>query len=179
MAESPYLLRFIQLPAGTHEFSYRIDGTFFHERENSIIHNADIQADAVLTKGAGSMELTLSISGEVEVDCVRCLESFSMPIAIEKHLLVRMVDHPENEDDDDDAIHIAKNAHDIELSTTLYDFISLEVPYSPVHPDNEKGEAGCNPEVLKHLHKPADDVQPNEENSGDDRWAALRKIKLN
>ena len=125
------------------------------------------------------MELSLSITGEVEVDCVRCLESFRLPISIEKHLLVRMVDHPENEDDDDDAIHIAKAAHDIELSTTLYDFISLEVPYSPVHPADENGEEGCNPEVMKHLQQPSADIQPETNESGDDRWAALRKIKLN
>ncbi|MFN8155299.1 MAG: DUF177 domain-containing protein [Bacteroidia bacterium] len=179
MAESPYLLRFIQLPVGIHEFSYTIDGNFFRERENSIIQNAVIQVDVVLHKANTAMQLELSITGEVDVECVRCLESFSMPIDIEKQLVVRMVDHPENEDDDDDAIYIAKSAHEIELSNTLYDFISLEVPYSPVHPQTEEGEDGCDPEVLRHLQQPAPPASDEKPAEGDDRWAALRKIKLN
>lgn len=176
MSESPYLLRFIQLPVGTHAFSYQIDGAFFLERENSIIKDADIHVKAALSKGSGAMQLELEIKGSVVVDCVRCLESFRMPVDLHRQLVVRMVEHPENEDDDDDAIHIAKTAHDIELSNTLYDFITLEVPYSPVHPDEADGIAGCNPEVLRHLQIP-----PAEEPTGDqsDRWAALRKIKLN
>lgn len=176
MSESPYLLRFIQLPVGTHAFHYQIDGEFFLDRENSIIKDADIQVKAVLNKGAGAMQLELEMKGWVVVDCVRCLESFRLPVDLQRQLVVRMVDHPENEDDDDDAIHIAKAAHEIELSHTLYDFITLEVPYSPVHPDQADGTAGCNPDVLRHLQVP-----PSEENTGDqsDRWAVLRKIKLN
>lgn len=179
MAESPYLIRFIQLPAGYHEFSFRIEDSFFGDRENSIIQKADIQVSAGLQKGSGAMQLDLVMEGEVVVDCVRCLESFVLPVSFEKHLVVRMVDHPENEDDDDDAIHIAKTAHDIELSNTLYDFISLEVPYNPVHPENEDGSDGCDPEVLKHLKKAEEERQNEEKSPEDDRWAELKKIKLN
>lgn len=134
---------------------------------------------AVLHKGSGAMQLSLKMEGEVEVECVRCLESFKWPVLIEKTLVVRMVDHPENEDDDDDAIHIAKVAHDIELSNTLYDFVSLEVPYNPVHLPLEDGSDGCDPEVLKHLQQPGAAPEPEAGDATDDRWAALRKIKLN
>jgi uncharacterized metal-binding protein YceD (DUF177 family) len=179
MAESPYLLRFVQLPAGTHEFTFRINGDFFRERGNAIIRDADIQVKATLLKGSGAMQLLLEIEGDAEVECVRCLEPFRLPVFIEKELVVRMVDHPENEDDDDDAIHVAKTAHEMELSNTFYDFICLEVPYSPVHPDQEDGSDGCNPEVVKHLQQPEKPNQSEAETPADDRWAALRKIKLN
>lgn len=179
MAESPYLLRFVQLPPGTHDFTYQINGDFFRDRGNSMIRDADIQVKAVLLKGSGAMQLMLEMQGEVEVECVRCLEPFRLPVFIEKELVVRMVDHPENEDDDDDAIHISKVAHEMELSNTFYDFICLEVPYSPVHSDREDGTEGCDPEVIRHLQVPPKPEETDQETPGDDRWSALRNIKLN
>ncbi len=180
MAESPYLIRFIQLSSGQHEYDFRIDDSFFKDRKGSIIHGADVQAKVILHKNAGAMQLEMKMTGEVKVDCMRCLEAFQLPVNIDKILLVRMVDTPRHEEDDIDAIHIARTAHEINLEDHFYDFLTLEVPYSPVHPDQADGTPGCNPDILKHLKRP--DQQTGESGDGekpDDRWSALRKIKLN
>jgi hypothetical protein len=48
-----------------------------------------------------------------------------------------------------------------------------------VHPENEDGSDGCDPEVLKHLKKAEEDRKKEEKSPEDDRWAELKKIKLN
>ncbi len=180
MAESPYLIRFVQLSLGEHEFEFRIDDSFFKDREGSIIKGASVVVKVILHKTSGAMHLDLNMIGEVSVDCVRCLEPFLLPVKIERSLLVRMLETPGKEEDDIDAIHIAKTAHEIDLKNHLYDFLTLEVPYSPVHPDLVDGSPGCNPDILKHITPGATKKGKKQDGQkGDDRWAALRKIKLN
>lgn len=172
-----YSVKFTGLPPGTHEFRFQIGQEFFRGRTESIIMNADIEAVVTLTKG-GTMQLELKCFGWVEVECVRCLEPVRIPVDVEKNLLVRQVENPRPEDDDDDAIHIANHAHAIDLETVLYDYLTLQVPYSPVHPDQENGEPGCNPEILKFLRKEENTDEKSDE-KGSDTWEALKNIKLN
>jgi uncharacterized metal-binding protein YceD (DUF177 family) len=49
------------------------------------------------------MQLDLDLDGIVSVECGRCLEEYSLPIDVQKHLLIRMVEKPSREDDDDDS----------------------------------------------------------------------------
>jgi uncharacterized metal-binding protein YceD (DUF177 family) len=180
MADSPFIIRFIQLPPGDHVFDFRIDDSFFDQREESIIHRAAVDVHAVLHKTSNSMSLDLDFAGDVTVDCVRCLEAFSMPVKLQRNLVVRMVDEPSEEEDDEDAIQISKTAHELDLSRALYDFLTLAVPYHPVHADQADGTAGCDPDVLRHLHQGGTiEEHPNGEAEGDDRWSILRKIKFN
>jgi uncharacterized metal-binding protein YceD (DUF177 family) len=172
---SAYAIKFTGLPNGLHEFRFEIDGRFFSQHEDSIIQNADIEAVATLNK-ATTLQLTIAMKGQVEVECVRCLEPVTIPLEVEKTLLVRQVEKPNPEDDDDDSIQIASNAHEIALEKVFYDYLTLQVPYSPVHADKENGEPGCNPEILKYLKREDD----NKKEDGDEgTWDALKNIKLN
>lgn len=178
MAESPFSLRFNHLPAGEHEFDYRIDDTFFKDREGSLIHAADVMVTAILHKSAGSMQLELMMSGVVSVECVRCLELFKLPLDIHRTLIVRMVEQPSVEEDDVDAITISRTAISIDLEQAIYDFLTLEIPYSPVHPDKVDGSEGCKAgESAPDSKEPPASREDSEKN--DDRWAALKKIRLN
>jgi uncharacterized metal-binding protein YceD (DUF177 family) len=181
MADSPYIIRFIQLPVGQHPFGFRIDDSFFQQHEASIIRGAEVDVQAVLYKSSNvAMHLDLVMKGLVSVDCVRCLEPFQLPVEVSKSLVVRMVETPSAEEDDEDTIQIALAAHELDLSQALYDFLTLAVPYSPVHPDKADRSSGCDPEVLKHIRQSGTiDEHPDGEAEGDDRWNILKKIKFN
>ena len=174
---SSYIIKFSGLPKGKHEYVFEINNKFFENRDVSIIKNANLTANVSLLKESGPLQLTLKISGEIGVECVRCLEEFMLPINIENTLVVRQIENPNSEDDDDDSIHIQLNATELDLDVHLYDFIVLQVPYSPVHPDNADGVPNCNPEILKFLSKKEDSTKQDE--PANDRWAILKNIKLN
>lgn len=169
------VVKFISLPTGNHEFNFHIGNEFFEQYPNSIIHNANVDVRVVLAKST-TMELDIEINGEVEVECGRCLENFIMPVNAHQHLLIRMVETPNAEDDDIDTIHIANSASELVLNDHIYDFVTLEVPYSPTHPDINN-EPGCVNEALDSLSEKEPDE--NEEEGKDERWNALKNIKLN
>lgn len=175
---SEYAIKFTGLPNGVHEFGFAITGKFFQNREDTIIHGADIQAHVSLTKGT-TMQLGIRMQGYVLVDCVRCLEPVQTPIDMEKTMLVRQVENPNPDDDDDDAINIALHAHEIDLEKIFYDYLTLQVPYSPVHEDKESGEPGCDPEILQFLQKKADNEEDDDDDENGGTWDALKNIKLN
>lgn len=173
---SAYAIKFTGLPNGIHDFRFELNGRFFENHEDAIIQEAEVEAIVQLNKGT-TMRLAIRLAGKVEVECVRCLELVTIPVEVDKNLLVRMVDKPNPEDDDDDSIQIASHAHEIDLEKVFYDYLTLEVPYSPVHPDNADGTPGCDPEVLKFLSKGNDEEKGDEGNEG--TWDALKDIKLN
>ena len=180
MTDSVYIIRFNHLAEGIHEYDFSIDDSFFSHREESIITKAKVEVKVLLRKDSGGMHLNLSMIGDVAVDCVRCLEGFRMPIDIEKSLLVKMVDEVNEEYDDEDEIYITKKAIEIDLAHSLYDFLTLEIPYCPVHPEDENGVETCNPDVLKYIKKQETKMEEkDDENKGDARWSELKKIKLN
>ena len=82
----------------------------------------------------------------------------------------------EAEDDDNDTIHIANSASELVLNNHIYDFVTLEIPYSPTHPD-EDDQPGCVNEALDALSDDQEEEKSEEVN--DERWSALKKIKLN
>src|SRR5204863_8114885 len=135
---SAYTIKFSGLANGIHAFRFTIDGQFFSNPEESIINDAGIEAFVNLNK-ATTLQLEIRLTGEVLTDCARCLEPVKIPVNVEKHLLVRMVENPNPEDDDDDSIQVDSRAHEIDLEKVFYDYLTLEVPYSPVHPDLENG----------------------------------------
>ncbi len=160
---------------GDHEYDYEIGNSFFEGREGSIIKKAQVKAKVILHKGP-SMQLDLKLDGIIWVECMRCLEEMTLSIDVERSLLIRLVDVVSKEEDDVDSISLPANAHEIDMALHLYDFLTLEVPYSPVHPDNELGIPECNPEVLKHI---ASQKEADSQNPENDRWAALRNLKMN
>ena len=177
MAEhrSKYLVKFTGLPAGDHAYNFDIGNSFFEGKEDIGLGNVEISAGVILHKQT-TMQLDLSLRGKVELTCVRCLETFYLPVEVEKTLLVRVVDHPSPEDDDDDTLSIAARDHEIDLAHDLYDFLVLQVPFHPAHPEDEHGNPTCNPEVIKHLEKQG--LITNQDPK-DPRWDALKNIKLN
>ena len=178
MAEhrSPYIIKFSGLPLGEHEFIFDVGDSFFKDRETSIILGSQVEVKVKLVKGSGTMQVTMNMVGKVRVECMRCLEPFDMAVLVDKTLLIRRVEQISTEEDDDDTIFLAHSANELDLETHIYDFLTLQIPYSPVHPDSDSGKEVCSPIAKKIIISKDQTKNPSPEN---DRWAALRNIKLN
>lgn len=169
-----YSIPFAGLAKGDHQFEFEIDDRFFESFENSVIHKANVLVNLELNKAETVLTLVFRLNGSITQTCDRCLEEFEIPVNVTQVLLVRFGIPGVGETDD--IIVIAHSDHHLNVAQHIYDYLSLQVPMRVVHPDDENGNPGCNPEFLERLQK---ERETKEEESIDPRWEILRKLGLN
>ena len=148
--ENQYIIQFKGLKEGVHDFEFVIDKPFFEEFEHLEVPEGKVSVKATLTKKTGFMELELALSGLMQVQCDRCLDYFELPVGYEGQLLVKFGDAEET---DDEVIFLDPEEHRLELKQTLYECISISIPYRKVHPDLPDGKSGCDAEMIKKLNE--------------------------
>ncbi len=171
-----YNIEFKGLKEGLHEFDFKLDNKFFEHFEGSLVEKGDANIDVLLEKRSTFIKIHLNINGWVELICDRCLESYKQKITNEAELFVKFGE--EAFDDDENVIWVLPEEHAINLAQPIYEYLSLSIPLRHIHPKNEKGKRGCNPEMLKKLKK-FTHSQTEEKGSTDPRWDALKMLKNN
>ncbi len=171
-----YIVQFVGLNLGQHEFEFLVNDKFFEHLDYSEIKQGKIKITLTLIKQSTMMVLEFNVSGTVKVNCDLCSVDFDLPISGDYRLIVKVGGH-EVGDEDDDIISIAANEHELDLSQFIYEYIMLSIPLKRVHPDNEKGESTCDKLMLKKISQFLTD-KPTEE-TNDPRWDGLKNIKLN
>ena len=113
--------------------------------------------------------MCFKIDGEVQVQCDRCLEPMTLPIAVDTALTAKWGDEY---DDDGEVITIPEGSGEVNVAWNIYEFISLEVPLRHVHPRGE-----CDG-MVEQLLEQYDSTEPEAEEDGciDNRWDELKKI---
>ena len=96
-------------------------------------------------------------------------DEFDQPIEDEREFFIKL--GTENAEESDDVAVVEANTHDFDVSTLIYEYITLAVPMHRVHPEGQ-----CNPEVIALLSK--EEASESDEETIDPRWAALKDIKL-
>lgn len=140
-----FIIQIKGLQIGKHTYNFPINGAFFRNFENSFILDADLQADVVLEKGSGWMNVGAEVTGDVTVECDRCLDDVILPMDFECSMAVKFAKSVEDGDDDE---FIIMDPTDSELDITqfLYDYVCLNLPLQKVHEDGE-----CNQEMMQKL----------------------------
>lgn len=146
-----YIIQFKGLKEGVHEFTFSIDKPFFEAFEYLAVPDGQVDVTVVLEKKPTFLELNVSIKGEMEVQCDRCLEFFPLPVQYNGHLVVRFSEL-ENESDED-VIWLRPDDYELDLRHYFYECLSLSIPIRKVHPDLPNGEPGCDPGMLKKLNE--------------------------
>jgi uncharacterized metal-binding protein YceD (DUF177 family) len=126
-----------------------------------------------LDKRSSHIDLRFSISGRVRISCDRCLELFMHPLECENRLLIKLGKNWDT--DDPDILTIPFDENDLDIKQYLYEFIHLALPIQRIHPDDEKGNSGCNREMLKKISEHT----INSQNETDPRWDELKKLMNN
>jgi uncharacterized metal-binding protein YceD (DUF177 family) len=168
-----YAVRISGIGEGDHHFSFELDQRFFASFNNPELQNGSVQGDVVLQKKQGFLSLHFTLTGEVELECDRCLDPFKAGISDSQAVFVKIGDTPGELEDN--VIMIRKDEHEIEVGQLMYEYIVLSLPVQRVHPVDEKGHSACNPEMIKKLRA----LSVNEaqiEKQGDPRWDALKDI---
>ena len=147
------------LTAGQHEFSWKVGKEFFEGFDNSEILDAELDAYVRVEKSGRYLGIDCEVTGDVVVECDRCLDDLSMPVDLEIRLSVKYGDEEssdEHQEGEREVIFIPATDAEFDMSQIIYDYVCLGLPMQRVHEDGE-----CNPEAIKYLSaaEPAAAVQ--------------------
>jgi uncharacterized metal-binding protein YceD (DUF177 family) len=166
------------LKLGEYVFDYQLDSSFLKERGGLPDGIVDIEATVKLKleKHDSFFELHFDIDGFIITPCDRCGDDFKLSLWDEFDLIIKLSDADKLEEleDEADIVFVPRSETVIDLGKWLYEFLVLSIPLQRVHPENEKGESGCNQEVIKLLKQFAE--QPEEKKNN--IWKGLESIKI-
>ncbi|MEG1760040.1 MAG: DUF177 domain-containing protein [Alistipes sp.] len=178
-ATKKYSIPYKGLKNGTHLFDFAVDGTLFKAFDNTDIKGCCCDAKVALIRSETWLELATTITGDVVVECDRCLEDCRVPVNYEGVLTVKF----SNEicDYDGQIMWLSPAESQVDLAQYIYESIVLSLPYQRVHPEGE-----CNAEMLEHFKVVSDEefaaieaaAHQEEEQQGALRKLAELKVKM-
>ncbi|MBO7305937.1 MAG: DUF177 domain-containing protein, partial [Bacteroidales bacterium] len=166
-----FIIQIKGMQIGKHHYDFPIEGSFFKEFDNSLILDANLDAEVELEKGSGWINVTCSITGDVTVECDRCLEDLVIPMDFECTMAVKFAKSVENSDNDEFIIMDPTDG-ELDLTQFLYDYVCINLPLQKVHNEGE-----CNPEMIAKLKNVSSGVQAKVvEDNSNSPFSALKQM---
>jgi uncharacterized metal-binding protein YceD (DUF177 family) len=170
-----FLIPFIGLKLGKHQFEYQINTKFFENFDFEEYESSDIKVNVVLEKRSTMLELNFKHKGTVNVPCDLTGEMFDLPIKGKIKVVVQFGDEFNN--DNEELLILQHGEHQIDISQYVYEMIVLSVPLRRVHPGIKDGSLKT--EALDKLNelkvKELKEENKQEENI-DPRWDKLKQL---
>ncbi|MBD98436.1 MAG: hypothetical protein CMO34_01220 [Verrucomicrobia bacterium] len=161
------IIPFSSLKNGNHEFTYKLDSTFFDQFDYSIIKDATIEIDVQFEKRMTFFKLAFKIKGSVNSVCDRCNDKLKMNIDGLEHLIVKF--GIEDDAQPTEIKIIPENAFELDITEEIYELVHLQIPAKIEHNSIED----CDPLIIKKLTS----LQNKEESpEADPRWSKLKEL---
>lgn len=169
-----YLIPFIGLKIGKHQFEFNIEKKFFDEFSYDDFENCDINVKVVLEKKATMLEINFTHKGTVNVPCDSTGEQFDLPIKGKIKLVVQFGEDFNN--DNDELLILPHGEHQIDLAQYIYEMIVLSIPQKRVRPEVKDGTLQT--KASKKLNELQVDVEEKtrKEVESDPRWDKLKQL---
>ncbi|RZJ30054.1 MAG: DUF177 domain-containing protein [Flavobacterium sp.] len=171
-----FLIPFVGLKLGKHQFEYHIEKAFFDHFEYDDFEKADITVNLTFEKKSTMLELNFKHKGTVTVPCDVTSEIFDLPIKGKFRLVVQFGE--EYNDDNDELLILPHGEHQIDVSQFIYEMIVLSIPLKRVHPGVKDGTLDS--QALKKLNELAVKEEKLKEaedkNDTDPRWDKLKQL---
>ena len=169
-----YLIPFIGLKLGKHQFEYQVDNTFFANFDYNEFESSNIKINVVLEKKSTLMELTFKHKGTINVSCDLTNEMFDLPIKGKINLIVNFGEEFNN--DNEELLIVPHGEHQIDISQYIYEMVVLSVPLKRVHPGIKDGSLKT--PVLDKLKELSGNEKKEiiQEENTDPRWDKLKKL---
>jgi uncharacterized metal-binding protein YceD (DUF177 family) len=178
-----YVIPFVGLKLGVHEFEFEITDSFFEDIEYSIVHKGNVSVKLSLDKKETMLIGDYTIVGKVETGCDRCNEPVEVEIQGEYQLIYKFDDKPS---DDESLIIVYPEEFEIDVKDSILELITVSLPARALH---EEGD--CDEEMMDLLYEytvnaddASEDVGDSEEELDDEdddmidpRWEALKGLK--
>ena len=162
-----FVIPFLGLKDGIHDYAFDIDAAFFENFEYSEVKQGNVHVDVSLERQERMLIFNFILRGEVQLPCDRCLAPLSLPIEGSERLIVKFGQKWEEETEE--ILIIPETESRIDISSFIYEYIMLMLPYKRVHPEEE---GMCDQTVVGKLEQ-------HTSNGIDPRWEALKNLKNN
>jgi uncharacterized metal-binding protein YceD (DUF177 family) len=160
---------FLGLKEGIHEYAFDLGAEFFESFEYSEVKQGKVHVDVSMERHERMLVFNFSIRGIVELPCDRCLAPMELKIEGDERLIVKF--GQEWMEESEEVMIMPETESRIDISSFIYEYIMLMLPYKRVHPDpEESGEDLCDQDVVEKLEQ-------HKESVIDPRWAALEALK--
>ena len=156
------------LSVGKHQFSFEVGNEFFAGYGGDEVTGAELSVVVDVVKNSTMMNIDGVITGNVSVECDRCLDELQLPIDTEFNLVVKLAKGIDEEDDD--IMIVDQSEGELELDQLFYDTVILSLPLQRVH-----NEGGCDPEMISKLESLKGNTDEDEESSSP--FSILKKLK--
>ncbi|OIQ15439.1 MAG: DNA-binding protein [Flavobacterium sp. MedPE-SWcel] len=166
-----FLIPFIGLKQGKHQFDFDISKAFFDGFEFDEYNDVNVKVDMVLEKQSTMFELHFKHEGTVNVPCDLSNEDFDLPIGGSIDVVVKFGD--EYNDENDEILVLPHGEYEVDVSQYIYEMIVLSVPSKRIHPGVEDGTIDTS--ILNKLEELAPGEEQEEKNI-DPRWDELKKL---
>ena len=170
-----FLIPFIGLKLGKHQFEFKIEKKFFDEYQFDEFESCDVAVNVALEKKTTMLEINFKHKGTVNVPCDLTGELFDLPIKGKIKLVVQFGEEFNN--DNEELLILPHGEHQIDVSQYIYEMIVLSVPLKRVHPGIKEGTLQT--EALDKLTKLSIKEQKKEskkEENTDPRWDKLKQL---
>jgi len=169
-----FLIPFVGLKLGKHQFEYQINKVFFDSFEFDEYENAAIKVNVVFDKKSTMLELAFKHKGTVNVPCDLTGEMFDLPVKGKIKLVVQFGEEFNN--DNEELLILPHGEHQIDVKQYIYEMIVLSVPLKKSHPGIKDGTLQTPAlDKLKELTV-KDYKEVKEEENTDPRWDKLKNL---
>ena len=86
------------LTTGNHEYGWRVGKEFFESFENSEILDAELVVSVVVEKSGRYLGIDCDVTGDVTLECDRCLDDLVLPVDVDVRLSVKYGDEESSEE---------------------------------------------------------------------------------
>lgn len=173
-----FLIPFIGLKPGKHQFEYQISNAFFEIFDYHEFNNSNIKVNVVLEKKSTMLEIGFKHKGTVNVPCDMTNEEFDLPIKGNMKLIVRFGDDFNN--DNEELLILPHGEFQVDISQYIYEMIVLSVPLRRIHPGVKDGslktEALAKLKELTLKEQKVEQKEEQKEENIDPRWDKLKQL---
>ena len=116
--------------------------------------DAHLDAEVKVEKSGRYIGVDCEVTGDVVVECDRCLDELELPVDVEILLSVKYGTEESSEEPqpgEREVIFVPETDAELDLSQIIYDYVCLSLPMQRTHEDGE-----CNPEAMKYYDAPKD-----------------------
>ena len=172
-----FKIAFAGLKDGKHEFDFELDNTFFESFGYDEFNSAAVITVVELDKRSTLMDLNITGSGSVNVNCDVTNESYNESVAGSYHFIVKFGD--DFNDENEDLLQIPHGSYEVNIQQFIYESIILNLPSRRIHPGIEDGTLQSDIlDKLEELSPKAtkEDTEEPQQGPTDPRWDSLKKL---